>query len=192
MAVAPEPGVVRLVLALVALGASPDPDVDRLRSAVEVPLPVEMLERSGEDTLGADPTVTVACGTLAVAVVPVVVAVTVGAATVVVVPLVDAEPPDVVTVAVVGVTSTVPVLETVTDVLVSPTVIGPSSGPGSASARTGHDADSAAVRSATAKGRFIPSISSLLPTCCTWWWPDRLRHFAGSNARVGAGSVTIR
>jgi len=178
--VASESGAVRLVLAVVSLGASPDPEVETPRSTVASPLPVETFERSGEDPPDAVPTVTVVCGTLALADVPVVVAVTDGAATVAVVPLVETDPLVVVTVAVVSVTVTVPLLSRVVDTLASLTLavvsvddavgalavvvtvvlplgslttIGSGVGPGSAKATLGPLAVSAAVSTATATVR---------------------------------------
>jgi len=173
------------VLAVVSLGASPDPEVETPRSTVASPLPVETFERSGEDPPDAVPTVTVVCGTLALADVPVVVAVTDGAATVAVVPLVETDPLVVVTVAVVSVTVTVPLLSRVVDTLASLTLavvpvddtvgvlevvvtvvlplgslttIGLSRGPGSARATSGPATDSAVASSVTAKVRFAPFI----------------------------------
>jgi hypothetical protein len=214
--VASESGAVRLVLALVWLGASPDPDVERLRSAVAAPLPVETFERFGEDPPDTAPTVTVVVGTLAVAVVPVVVAVTVGADSVVVVPSVVTEPEDVVAVTVVSVTETVPVLDTVVDVLalltvvvvpgeadgavtlVATQVVAPAasmtavcpSGQVSARVVAGPAIDRATVNSATANVRIGVLISqrSLVVAC----GPERVRHFARSNGCPRRGSVTIR
>jgi hypothetical protein len=177
MIVASDPGAVALVVTSVWLGASPEPEVEALRSTVALPVPVETFDRSGAAPADPDPTVTVVDGTLAVAVVPVVVTVVVGAATVVVVPSVASEPEDVDAVTVVGLTSTVPVLETVADVVVplivsevpvvdvlavavvlplpfgSFTVMVVSSGGGSARAVRGPAIEIAAAMTATARVR---------------------------------------
>jgi hypothetical protein len=168
-----------------------------------VPLPVETFERSGDDTPGTAPIVTVVCGTLASTTVPVVVTVADVGATVVVVPVVDTAVGDVVTVAVVGESSTVPVLDTVTDVVVplvlalvlpleSLALMVVSSGGGSARATRGPAIEIAVAMTATARVRIAAFMVSS-PVHRSWCaHRDLARRVTSTNGSGLSRSVTIR